>query len=495
MASNSKIQVVFVARKLWAGGAEKVLYYLAHRLDQKKFEPIVIYMLWQDNIPVKYDVSIPLYCLQKGDTNLNSPKNLDAANFISMPDGVEPHTNINILQNKPQKSTFLTLVRSLYRIYHSLPEPVKQRIALRTRLQKITHFERLGGVGEAMEQSEAEDSRAQSVNVVNEYANRFASSIGINIPDVVVMNRIMRTIRNDAILIPMQEEPTVRVWISQANSVYKYISYLCAPESLHMTLIYPDEKRFEIENWLFANAERCADAVVVPNDWMKSDMVDSFGVNPDRVNILANPVDCELIIEKMAQPLPHDFPDTQGRTLFVQLARVDDQKNHILMVEACKLLRKKYTDFLVLVIGNGNEFKKIRDLIMDYRLDENIRLLGESANPYPILKQARASLLTSKWEASPLVLVDSMLCGAVPISVDCIAGPRDMLGDNQFGLLVPPDNPKAFADAMYRIALDDELHGRLREQGLNEAWKYDIHKVVKEWEDLIIRVSENETKN
>jgi glycosyltransferase involved in cell wall biosynthesis len=492
MKQSQKQQVVFIARKLWSGGAEKVLYYLANRLDPEKFEPIVIYMLWQDDIPVKYDPSIPLYCLQKGDMNLNESKN----EYLNMSDPAKEKLEpaVDTKEDKPKQNFLRMVIQILYRAYHSLPEPVKQHIALRQRILNLAQISQPSKLDDNKTNEESDKNPQLGISARND-AERIAISIGINIPDVIVMNKILQSVRKDAILIPMQEEPTVRVWISQIYGAFKYISYLCAPESLQMPLIYPEKNRYKIENWLFANSERNANAVVVPNQWMRDDMVNQFGTNMERTHIIENPVDCELVINKMNQPCTVDLAEIGDKTLFVQLARVDTQKNHVLLVEACKLLREKYEDFIVLVIGNGNEFEKINKLIKDYGLENHIRLLGESANPYPILSRARASLLTSKWEASPLVLVDSMLCGAVPISVDCIAGPRDMLGDNQFGILVPPENPHLFAEAMYRIANDNELHARLREQGLQEAWKYDIKKVVKEWEDLILKVASNQVED
>lgn len=462
MGVKTKQQVVFISRKLWAGGAEKVLYYLARNLNPDLFEPVIIYMIWQDEIPVKYDETIAVYCLEKGD-----------AGFVveSVPEdnkklqtGLSKDTLITRFKKKAYKLLVLTLHKT------DLKQHVKSFI----------------------QTTNENASTSNSASDAYDATALISISLGANMPDVLGIKRILGTLRKDAVLIPMQEEPTVRVWLSQIYASYKYISYLCAPESLHLPLIYPKKDRLLVENWLFANAERSADAVVVPNNWMHDDMTKEFGVDGKKVQILPNPVDCEMVLKKMSQPLPGDFPIPEGTTIFVQLARVDPQKNHMLLIEACKILKKKYSNFLVLVIGNGSEFEKIKKEITKSGLLKNIQMLGELSNPYPYLAIARALLLTSEFEASPLVLVDAMLCGAVPIATNCICGPSDMLGDNEYGLLVPPGNADAFADAMYRIITDDNLHQRLKENGKREAWQYDIKRVVKEWEELITKVAKQD---
>ena len=133
----------------------------------------------------------------------------------------------------------------------------------------------------------------------------------------------------------------------------------------------------------------------------------------------------------------------------------------------------------------------MRQRIEQAKLQKHILLLGEQANPYPHMAAARALLLTSRSESSPLVLVECMLCGAVPISTDCVAGPRELLQDGKLGMLVPPGDAKAFAEAMYQIAKSDELVQRLRTNAHEHALRFNAPRVIKQWEELILKVAQN----
>ena len=183
-------------------------------------------------------------------------------------------------------------------------------------------------------------------------------------------------------------------------------------------------------------------------------------------------------------PITEDI-NLSGKTVFVQLARLDFQKNHELMIEACDLLRRQLDNFVILVMGDGTERVKLEKMVNERKINDYIQFWGDMKNPYPYLKIARASILTSRFEASPLVLLDSLLLGAVPVCVDCIAGPRETLDHGKYGILVPPDDPDALAEAMQRIATDDQLHTELKSLGMTRAFEFDISIFVKQWEEVL----------
>lgn len=77
-----------------------------------------------------------------------------------------------------------------------------------------------------------------------------------------------------------------------------------------------------------------------------------------------------------------------------------------------------------------------------------------------------------------------MVCGAVPISVDCPGGPREILNNGQYGMLIPSGDPEALATAMWEISHNDELYDSYRRAGPQRAEEYDISRITLEWERL-----------
>lgn len=431
--SRKKQQVLFVGYVLWGGGQEKIMHYLAHYLDRNIFEPHAAYLISKSNDPVVYDPAIPLYHL-------------------------DPNTDA-VAHQKTTKAS-------------------RQRIAIRQHLLNLVPPD-IKARAESFIMGNLDDVTkiTQPISAHLRYANKY--------------REVLSKLDEDAIIVSFQEGPAVHSWLSQIYSSHSYVSFLCAPESIYLRWLYPDHGKFIVEKWMFSNACRSAKYVTVPNQWMKDDMVKEFGVPSEKVSIVPNPVDCHAIAQESEMPLELNI-DITGKTVFVQLARLDPQKNHFLSVEACEILRRKYDNFVVLLIGDGSEKARIQKLVAEKKLQRHMIFLGEKANPYPYLKIARASILTSTFEASPLALIESMFLGVVPVSVDCIAGPADLLDNGRCGLLVPTNDPTSFAEAMFRIASDGTLWRRLREAGTKHACNFDISRFVDIWTNMLLEVSDRQ---
>jgi glycosyltransferase involved in cell wall biosynthesis len=76
--------------------------------------------------------------------------------------------------------------------------------------------------------------------------------------------------------------------------------------------------------------------------------------------------------------------------------------------------------------------------------------------------------LTSRNEGTPVALIEALACG-IPVVATAVGGVPDVVKDNQSGLLIPPGEPTALADVLYRIASDHELRRRLGANGRRDV--------------------------
>ena len=444
MEQHSKKQVVFIARALWGGGVEKVLFELAHGMDRERFDVTVLYFLEDQNL-FPYHPSVKLVCLQP---------EIDALSSQPLPDG-SPF------------QFFFHSIRTIYRWIiplsvrnNSLVRRAKDRartlILNHSGQDKIAQYEIRDGIDELW-------------------------------PQVSVLQHKLKDFDKNAVFIPLEELNTVFLWLAMIQHGHVLASHH-VPYSWAQIFRYPDLDVRQVKQWLYLNACRSADLVAFPSEGAGFDLQKNFGIPPEKIVYLPNPINCEDIIKKSREPLPVELNRLGKKTIFAQVSRLSLEKAPFLLVEACIILRNRYEDFVVLFVGGGDLLDQMRERIRKNGLEKHILLLGEQANPYTYMAASRATLLTSSTEGFGLVLIEAMLCGSVPVSTDC-DGPRDIIGQNQFGLLVPSGDAQAFADAMYKVALDDDLHSELKTKAIERAKRFDSPRVIKEWEELIIQLS------
>ena len=296
------------------------------------------------------------------------------------------------------------------------------------------------------------------------------------------LRRALRQMAPGAVVIGFLEPCAQYLWNLRLLGGPRYLASLHAYELVYFAEFYRSRFRRGIESWFLTMACRAADWVTVPSDGCRRDLISHFHVPPAKIRTIQNPVNLEEIHRLAA--VPSDVKRPENITFFLQAARLVKQKNHKLLVDACAILRKKHENFVVWCCGEGSERPVIEAAIVKAGLQKHIRLLGHLNNPYTLMAQATGVLLTSEYESFGLVLVEAMICGAPAIATDCNSGPDEVLGDGA-GLLVPRNDPLAFADAMSRLIQDDQLREDLRHRGMLKAQQYAIDNIVVLWQSLL----------
>lgn len=148
---------------------------------------------------------------------------------------------------------------------------------------------------------------------------------------------------------------------------------------------------------------------------MKEDYIDYVG-NSDNY-VIANCYDLNEI-KNLSKVRINDCP-FKPKEYFIFVGRFHSVKriNDILTAFSNNNLN-------VLLLGNGDlldEFKK------KFGSNKRICFLGDKKNPFPYIKNAKATLLASESEGFPNVLIESLSLGVPIISSDCRTGPREIL--------------------------------------------------------------------
>jgi len=144
----------------------------------------------------------------------------------------------------------------------------------------------------------------------------------------------------------------------------------------------------------------------------------------------------------------------------IACGRLVPQKGFEYLLDAIPLVRAK-TPVTLTILGEGPLRPKFEARVRELGLQDVVQMPGFVNNPFEHMAKADAFVLSSVFEGLGMVLVEAMACGTAVISTRCPFGPDEIVDDGKSGLLVPVSDPAAIADAVIRLAGDDELRVKL----------------------------------
>ena len=165
---------------------------------------------------------------------------------------------------------------------------------------------------------------------------------------------------------------------------------------------------------------------------------------------------------------PCEAPGAGGPLRLLAVARFCEKKGLDTLVEACGLLRDRGVAFALALYGDGPDRPALAARVEALRLGEQIRF-GGSVPQEEIARQlekAHAFVLPCRrdrhgdMDGIPTVFMEAMATGR-PVVSCAVSGIPELVRDGETGLIVPPNDPVALADALARLAGDPVLRERL----------------------------------
>jgi len=148
-----------------------------------------------------------------------------------------------------------------------------------------------------------------------------------------------------------------------------------------------------------------------------------------------------------------------NQNYIVCIGRLTRQKNFSFLIKNFALMKKKYKDYRLIIIGDGELKDKLISQIKKFNLYEDVILIGHQRNIYKFLKYAKVFVLSSLWEEVGFVMVEAASCNVNIISSDCKNGPEEFLLNGKGGFLFKNNNSESFNKAFDKFinSSDEEL--------------------------------------
>lgn len=173
----------------------------------------------------------------------------------------------------------------------------------------------------------------------------------------------------------------------------------------------------------------------------------------------------------------------------VQVANFRKEKAHVVLLDAARLLADEGRAVRFLLVGQGQLRAEVDALLADRNLQGTVQILGFRTDAPAIVGAADLLVLSSDHEGLPVAVMEALALGVPVVSTD-VGGMPEAITDGVEGLLVPPRDPRALADAIWAVASDPDRRAALATAALARSAQFDSATVTAHIEAAYQRVLE-----
>jgi glycogen(starch) synthase len=187
---------------------------------------------------------------------------------------------------------------------------------------------------------------------------------------------------------------------------------------------------------------------------------------------------------------PSPLPTLPGHYVLA-VGSLIPRKGYDVLVKAAGLVRDRGHHLDLVIVGDGPEAASLATLTNELGLEDRVFFAGDMSHTEALRFYPRAKFFvhTALEEAFGLVLLEAMSFGKAVIATR-VGGIPEFVQDGRTGLLVPPDDPAALAEAMMRLDRDhrlrDSLAARAYEAATHDfAWERVVDAYRAAYDDVL----------
>jgi glycosyltransferase involved in cell wall biosynthesis len=224
-------------------------------------------------------------------------------------------------------------------------------------------------------------------------------------------------------------------------------------------------------------------ALVCCSRYVRDGVIARLGVTAGETVVIYNGVPVAAVAERARAAC------RQRRALRFRIgmvARLEAHKDQPTLIRAARLLERRGLDCEVWLIGAGSRRAELEQLIAAEGVSDRVRLLGMRRDVPELLGQLDLfAFATTPDEGQGIALVEAMAAG-VPVVASDVGACREVLDDGALGLLVPPRDPGALADAIERIRAEPVAAAACAERARRKAFEaFDVERMAAAYADVL----------
>jgi len=235
-------------------------------------------------------------------------------------------------------------------------------------------------------------------------------------------------------------------------------------------------------------SERFVDYFLVVSSVLKENMIEVHGIPPDKIIKIYNGIETDYYKpvgnEEMRYKIRREFAVNDSDILIASLGRLVWQKGFEYFLHAIPEILREIPDARFILVGDGPLRPELERLAVELGEGDKIIFAGYRSDVRDVLAALDIVVIPSVLEGFPMITLEAMAM-AKPIVAAKIDGITEQITDGINGILIPPKDSSAIAQAIIRLINDRESGKKL---GLAARKKveqeFSVEKMVSETEKV-----------
>lgn len=214
--------------------------------------------------------------------------------------------------------------------------------------------------------------------------------------------------------------------------------------------------------WL---SNRLASRVTVNASAVRAITIEHERCAPERIVMIPNGVALPSSAAAAPDPTAGAGADPRGNGPLVgMVGRLSWKKGYQHALAAAALLRDRVPGLRFDVVGDGELRRELEDMARELGLADTVRFLGQRRDVPELMRTFDCFVLSSVIEGMPNALLEAMALGRAVVTTSA-GGSAEVVVDGESGLVVPPADASALANAVERVLRDAEFARRIAAAG------------------------------
>jgi len=184
----------------------------------------------------------------------------------------------------------------------------------------------------------------------------------------------------------------------------------------------------------------------------------------DKIKVVYNGIDDARYLLPQDPNIKDSLGISEKAYILGTVARLDPIKNQKMMIKALNIVRQKYPETFLIIVGDGPERKNLEQFTEELGLSSHVIFTGFREDTHLFYKIMNIFLLTSFSEGTAMTLLEAMATG-LPCIATAVGGNPEIVKEGETGFLIPSDDENILAEKIIALLADENMIERMGKSG------------------------------